>query len=206
MEILYLGVWCRPFNQYWAVPPSSKQCSAATNHLITNAVLNISSDLMIISIPMPLLFKVKIPTKNKLILCGIFLIGVFNVSLQIEFLGRNAAANMDKDCCGRTQQILFLQSPLWYRMDRVVPPRIVHCHPLRKPPTHIPLRPTRLQTQELVPQFLQRCIHLRFPAAPYNPIRSTLPTEISHRFEKRNIASWGYFQNCKRKHQQLVCG
>ncbi|GKU12835.1 unnamed protein product, partial [Fusarium langsethiae] len=21
MEILYLGVWCRPFNQYWAVPP-----------------------------------------------------------------------------------------------------------------------------------------------------------------------------------------
>ena len=25
MEILYLGVWCRPFNQYWAVPP--KNCT-----------------------------------------------------------------------------------------------------------------------------------------------------------------------------------
>ena len=23
MEVLYLGVWCRPFNQYWAVPPNS---------------------------------------------------------------------------------------------------------------------------------------------------------------------------------------
>lgn len=23
MEILYLGVWCRPFNQYWAVPPDN---------------------------------------------------------------------------------------------------------------------------------------------------------------------------------------
>lgn len=23
MEILYLGVWCRPFSQYWAVPPDS---------------------------------------------------------------------------------------------------------------------------------------------------------------------------------------
>ncbi|KAF7675283.1 nucleotide-binding domain-containing protein [Alternaria burnsii] len=57
MEVLYLGVWCRPFNQYWAVPPNSKQCSAATNHLITNAVFNISSDLIILSIPMPLLFK-----------------------------------------------------------------------------------------------------------------------------------------------------
>lgn len=23
MEILYFGVWCRPFNQYWAVPPNN---------------------------------------------------------------------------------------------------------------------------------------------------------------------------------------
>jgi hypothetical protein len=23
MEILYLGVWCRPFHQYWAVPPEN---------------------------------------------------------------------------------------------------------------------------------------------------------------------------------------
>ncbi|KAH7345831.1 hypothetical protein BKA66DRAFT_564052 [Pyrenochaeta sp. MPI-SDFR-AT-0127] len=79
MEILYLGVWCRPFSQYWAVPPNSTQCSAATNHLITNAVLNISSDLIIICIPMPLLFKVKLPKKNKAILLGIFLIGTFTI-------------------------------------------------------------------------------------------------------------------------------
>jgi hypothetical protein len=103
MEILYLGVWCRPFNQYWAVPPNSGtphlpsapivttscssflivQCSAATHHLITNAVLNISSDVMIIAIPMPLLFKVKIPTKNKVILIGVFLIGTFTVCFWV---------------------------------------------------------------------------------------------------------------------------
>ena len=23
MEILYLGVWCRPFSEYWAVPPDN---------------------------------------------------------------------------------------------------------------------------------------------------------------------------------------
>ncbi|KAF9699614.1 hypothetical protein EKO04_002517 [Ascochyta lentis] len=79
MEILYFGVWCRPFNQYFAVPPNSTQCSAATNHLITNAVFNISSDLIILSIPMPLLFKVRLPKKNKLVLIGIFLIGAFTV-------------------------------------------------------------------------------------------------------------------------------
>lgn len=24
MEVLYLGVWCRPFDQYWAVPPENR--------------------------------------------------------------------------------------------------------------------------------------------------------------------------------------
>ncbi|KAH7379353.1 hypothetical protein DE146DRAFT_761542 [Phaeosphaeria sp. MPI-PUGE-AT-0046c] len=79
MEILYLGVWCRPFSQYFAVPPNNKQCSAATNHLITNAVFNISSDLIILSIPLPLLFKVRLPLKNKAILMGVFLIGAFTI-------------------------------------------------------------------------------------------------------------------------------
>lgn len=94
MELLYFAVWCRPFHEYWAVPPnsskmplmtylltlmSSGQCSAATNHLITNAVFNISSDLIIISIPMPLLFKVRLPMKNKVILFVIFIIGAFTV-------------------------------------------------------------------------------------------------------------------------------
>ncbi|KAF2132632.1 hypothetical protein P153DRAFT_168780 [Dothidotthia symphoricarpi CBS 119687] len=83
MEILYFGVWCRPFNQYWAVPTYSVQCSAATNHLITNAVLNISSDLIIISIPLPLLFKVRLPMKNKIVLFVIFLIGAFTIVAAI---------------------------------------------------------------------------------------------------------------------------
>ncbi|KAH7121358.1 hypothetical protein EDB81DRAFT_847494 [Dactylonectria macrodidyma] len=79
MEILYLGVWCRPFNQYWAVPPDSVQCSAATNHLITNAVLNISSDIMIILIPMPIFLKSQLPTKRKAVLIGVFALGAFTI-------------------------------------------------------------------------------------------------------------------------------
>jgi hypothetical protein len=58
----------------------SAQCSAATNHLITNAVFNISSDLIILSIPMPLLFKIRLQKKNKLVLVAIFMIGAFTVS------------------------------------------------------------------------------------------------------------------------------
>ncbi|KAF4962768.1 hypothetical protein FSARC_9172 [Fusarium sarcochroum] len=80
MEILYLGVWCRPFNQYWAVPPDNTQCSAATNHLITNAVLNISSDVMIILIPMPIFLKSQLPLKRKVVLIAVFALGAFTAS------------------------------------------------------------------------------------------------------------------------------
>ncbi|OCL02034.1 hypothetical protein AOQ84DRAFT_434575 [Glonium stellatum] len=83
MEILYFGVWCRQFYEYWAVPRDNKQCSAAIHHLITNAVFNISSDIMIIVIPLPLLFKVKLPTKNKAILGGAFCIGTFTIIAAI---------------------------------------------------------------------------------------------------------------------------
>jgi hypothetical protein len=80
MDILYFGVWCRPFNQYWAVPVENSkclflprrrlgelaheplvQCSAAINHLIVNATLNVSSDIMMLCIPLPLLINSTLP-------------------------------------------------------------------------------------------------------------------------------------------------
>jgi len=37
------------------------QCSAAVHHLIVNATLNISSDVMMLCIPLPLLITSKLP-------------------------------------------------------------------------------------------------------------------------------------------------
>ncbi|KAI9154690.1 hypothetical protein HJFPF1_07247 [Paramyrothecium foliicola] len=83
MEVLYLGVWCRPFNQYWAVPPNNIQCSAATNHLITNTVFNISTDILIILIPMPIFVQSRISLKKKFVLCSIFALGGFTILCAI---------------------------------------------------------------------------------------------------------------------------
>ncbi|KAH6715708.1 hypothetical protein BKA61DRAFT_631356 [Leptodontidium sp. MPI-SDFR-AT-0119] len=77
MEILYLGVWCRPFSGYWRVPVENVQCSAAIHHLITNAVFNMTSDIMMLCIPLPLLIASQLPKANKLILCVLFSLGVF---------------------------------------------------------------------------------------------------------------------------------
>jgi hypothetical protein len=103
MELLYFAVWCRPFGQYFAVPTHSgtsvisikgnnqlmmtEQCSAATNHLITNAIFNISSDLIILSIPMPLLFKVRLPMKNKVVLVSDFTVQII-CELTLTFYPR----------------------------------------------------------------------------------------------------------------------
>lgn len=61
MEIFYFGVWCRPFYEYWQVPTNSIQCDAAINHLITNATFNLSSDLILMAVGLPMFLRLKLP-------------------------------------------------------------------------------------------------------------------------------------------------
>lgn len=82
MEILYFGVWCRPFTMYWAVP-STTQCTAATNHLITNAVFNISSDTLILAVALPMFIKTRLPLRKKIAIVGIFSLGTFVIICAI---------------------------------------------------------------------------------------------------------------------------
>ncbi|KAI9665640.1 MAG: hypothetical protein M1821_003573 [Bathelium mastoideum] len=77
MEVFYFGVWCRPFSWYWAVPTPNPQCSAAIHHLITNAVFNISSDVLTLALALQMFVRSKLPLKRKLVLCGIFGLGIF---------------------------------------------------------------------------------------------------------------------------------
>jgi hypothetical protein len=59
------------------------QCSAAIHHLITNAVFNISSDIMMLCIPLPLLIASKLPRTKKLLLCILFSLGVFVIMCAV---------------------------------------------------------------------------------------------------------------------------
>ncbi|KAF7546070.1 hypothetical protein G7Z17_g8685 [Cylindrodendrum hubeiense] len=79
MEILFFAVWCRPFHFYWQVPPDDLNCSAETNHMITNAVLNISTDILIIALPMPVFIQSQLPLKRKIVLVAVFLLGAFTI-------------------------------------------------------------------------------------------------------------------------------
>ncbi|KAK3623357.1 hypothetical protein LTR56_021629 [Elasticomyces elasticus] len=83
MEIFYFGVWCRPFSNYWAVPTPNIQCDAATNHLITNAVINLSSDIAMIVIGLPMFIRMSLPLRKKIPLIGIFSLGIFVILAAI---------------------------------------------------------------------------------------------------------------------------
>ncbi|KAK6831785.1 hypothetical protein P875_00108608 [Aspergillus parasiticus SU-1] len=77
LEILYFAVWCRPFYNYWAVPTPNEQCSTATHHLIMTMVFNISSDILMMCIPLPLLISASLPLRSKITLVGVFSMGTF---------------------------------------------------------------------------------------------------------------------------------
>ncbi|OCK80452.1 hypothetical protein K432DRAFT_263125, partial [Lepidopterella palustris CBS 459.81] len=83
VQILYLAVWCHPIHEYWRVPVKYPQCASYYNHLITATVFNVSSDLMMLCIPIPLIIKSQLPLKRKLVLCAIFSLGVFVILTAI---------------------------------------------------------------------------------------------------------------------------
>ncbi|OJI96745.1 hypothetical protein ASPVEDRAFT_78497 [Aspergillus versicolor CBS 583.65] len=83
IEILFFAVWCRPFSAYWSVPAKSQQCSVYTNHVIITLAFNVSTDIMIMAIPLPLLIRAKLSLSKKIILCAVFSLGTFVILCSI---------------------------------------------------------------------------------------------------------------------------
>jgi hypothetical protein len=83
MEILYFGYWCRPFHDYWQTPTSNTECTTALHHLILNLAFNLSSDLLIMSVPIPMILKAHMDLKRKVLLVFPFTLGVFTIACAI---------------------------------------------------------------------------------------------------------------------------
>ncbi|KAL2016430.1 hypothetical protein VTK56DRAFT_3517 [Thermocarpiscus australiensis] len=77
--VLLLTYWCRPIQGYWSVPVVDSECATYYNHMKFATSFNISSDLMLILIPLPIVIRTRLPLKRKLILCCVLGLGVFNI-------------------------------------------------------------------------------------------------------------------------------
>ncbi|KAL8978182.1 MAG: hypothetical protein Q9177_006470, partial [Variospora cf. flavescens] len=74
---------CRPFSEYWAVPTENTQCWSYFNYQIVEAVFNISSDIFVLAIAIPILLKLQVPLLQRAILVAIFGMGVFIIIAAI---------------------------------------------------------------------------------------------------------------------------
>ena len=59
------------------------QCNTALNHLICNAVFNLTSDVILLVIALPMFIKTQMPIKKKAALCGVFGLGIFVIIAAI---------------------------------------------------------------------------------------------------------------------------
>lgn len=83
MMSLYYGYWCRPFSAFYAVPTPDLRCATQIPHLIVNLVFNLTSDLLIIFIPLPMFIRAHLETKKKLLLVFPFSLGFFTMLCAI---------------------------------------------------------------------------------------------------------------------------
>ena len=98
------------------------QCASYYHHLITDAVFNISSDLMMLALPLPLLIKAQLPFKKKLVLCAVFSLGVFVIL--------SAVLNRYYNFTAGYGSLIYLN---WYAGETstaVIVANIPHCWPL----------------------------------------------------------------------------
>jgi len=68
---------CRPFAGYYAMPPPDAQCTTLEHYAIVQGCFNISSDLLMLFIPLPLVLKMRMPWRQKAVLVLVFSLGIF---------------------------------------------------------------------------------------------------------------------------------
>jgi hypothetical protein len=79
IEITYYAVFCRPFSQYWAMPVKNLQCATYQHYSILQMCFNITSDLGLILMPLPMVRQARLPTQRKILLVAIFCMAGFTI-------------------------------------------------------------------------------------------------------------------------------
>ncbi|EFQ30181.1 uncharacterized protein GLRG_05325 [Colletotrichum graminicola M1.001] len=67
---------CRPFSGYWAVPPPDPQCATLERYAILQGFFNITSDVLMLLVPLPLVSRMRISWRQKAVLVFIFSLGL----------------------------------------------------------------------------------------------------------------------------------
>ncbi|TWU74184.1 hypothetical protein ED733_001455 [Metarhizium rileyi] len=81
--LMFIFYWCSPTPEYWAVPVRNSQCATYHRHMFFATAFNVSSDLLLLLIPVPIIIRTRLPIKRKIILVCILGLGIFNILAAI---------------------------------------------------------------------------------------------------------------------------
>ncbi|KAL5606917.1 hypothetical protein BROUX41_003293 [Berkeleyomyces rouxiae] len=81
-EISYFTM-CIPFSQYWAIPPQNEQCATLEYYGVVQGTFNITSDMLMLSIPISIVVKLQVPWRKKLVLGIVLTMGIFVILAAI---------------------------------------------------------------------------------------------------------------------------
>ena len=77
--IVFQGLFifaCTPIHWFWDHNPVTGHCSVSVQKVFyVQAIPNIATDLILLALPMPLIWKLQLPKAQKVALSGIFLLG-----------------------------------------------------------------------------------------------------------------------------------
>lgn len=74
---------CHPINKNWDITVTGGSCVNQPVLYFATAAVNIASDVILFVLPLPMVFKLQLPFKQKIGLMGIFTIGSLTVITSI---------------------------------------------------------------------------------------------------------------------------
>ncbi|RAQ54591.1 hypothetical protein AFGD_003759 [Aspergillus flavus] len=82
--LLTVTFGCHPISNNWRVyPPPSNKCGLKIQNVIVTCILNVTTDLALLFIPIPLLWKVKTSFSRKLVIAVFLSSGIFVITASI---------------------------------------------------------------------------------------------------------------------------
>ncbi|KAF9879060.1 UbiD family decarboxylase [Colletotrichum karsti] len=76
LVVLY-GGWCRPFSDYLVLIPQNMECLTWSHYNVIQLTLNLSTDLILLIIPVALISRLQMRIGKKILLVCLFSLGIF---------------------------------------------------------------------------------------------------------------------------------
>lgn len=85
---LSLCLGCLPYRENWQVdPPPPSTCSFRMHDVYVSAILNVTTDLLILAIPLPILWKIRVSLGKKIGLILLLCSGIFVMAAALIRFG-----------------------------------------------------------------------------------------------------------------------